>query len=481
MSGLNELLEGGIGQCRSHPVGLRETGNLNTPFGIPEKVRVLCQAEGVEAQTEKGLSMQGTPDLAVDDRRHPHKQPRLSDGSEDEFCRIGPLENTANNFSPYGENSLVKGGKQGSLKRGSERVILEARERRKNRMNARYWLWQFSGLDRVKGCGRRRATSSSGVIVRMDKLTNIAGYAGLQSCASVWADPVCNARIMARRAVDLGYAIEKWQATGGRVLFATLTMRHNRDEELGQLWGRLSKGWHRVTGGKAWKTDCRVYGITGWTRVVEVTYGRNGWHVHTHVLVFVEGEFTAARGDELMERLFGRWKAGVVASGGREPLRRGQDVRVIKGAGDKTLAAYFTKAVYGANVALEFTQSQTKKQRTLYGTRPVWAVLDEAQQGVAWAVDAWREWERASKGKRQMSWSKGLRDLLGMEVEESDEGIVSEEMGSSDDDVVIITAEGWQTVTKGKLCSQVLDAVESRGLAGLHQFLDDNGIEYMEV
>ena len=41
----------------------------------------------------------------------------------------------------------------------------------------------------------------------------------------------------------------------------------------------------------------------------------------------------------------------------------------------------------------------------------------------------WHEFERASRGRRQMTWSKGLRDLLGLNDERTDESVAEDEIG----------------------------------------------------
>lgn len=376
--------------------------------------------------------------------------------------RSGPLENIANNSSPN---------------RADRRADL-----RKRRYGARSELWSLSTLKRVRDCGRVAVTPGGSVALRMS--SGVAGFAGLASCGSVWADPVCNAKIMARRALEIGAAVSTWQAVGGSVAFVTLTMRHRRGQSLSTLWAALSHAWGRVTSGKSWNSDRASHGVAGWMRVVEVTHGSNGWHVHVHALLFMEPSHLTQDLAGLHASMFGRWSAGLAARGLARPLMVGQDARRIDGAADGDLARYFTKAVHGGHrIALELTQSQTKQARNTHGTRPVWALLDDVlDQGDADGLDLWQEWERSSKGRRQVTWAQGFRQRLGLLTERTDEQIAAEEMGTADDELVLIDAAGWALIVKAPaLIPQLLHVAEVGGLGAVRAFLHAHHVTYTEL
>ena len=386
---------------------------------------------------------------------------RVSGGSGAEPL-TGPegalLENTANNFSPD--------------------PLFSASDYRKRRYEARAFLWHESTLDRVRGCGHHPVNPAGYVAVRL--AGGMAGFAGLPSCGSVWADPVCNAKIMARRAVEIGAAVEAWMATGGRVAFVTFTQRHRKGQKLRKLWDALQGGWHRVTGGKGWTLDRESLGLVGWLRVVEINWGSNGWHIHIHALLFIGAGVTDEQLQTAHGRMFARWSAGLEAGGLARPLMSGQDCRVLTGAADEDLSRYFTKAVHkGERIGLEFTRSQSKRVRVALGTAPVWALLDDARVGDLDALALWREYEQASKGRRQLTWSRGLRELLGLRAEKSDEEIAEEELGTCLDDLVWIT--GWDRVRELGLAPEILRVTEQGGMAALVELLDASAIEYVRV
>lgn len=372
-------------------------------------------------------------------------------GLQEAGARRLALENYANNFSP-------------------------PLTRRVSRYARRGVLWNLSTLERVRKCGRTRH-GVQGVALRRTA-GGVVGYSGVCTCGSVWACPVCNSKIMARRALEIGGAVAGWQARGGACAFVTLTMRHHAGQRLDTLWDALSAAWNAATGGKQWVLDRDRFGVAGWLRVVEVTFGRNGWHVHVHGVVFLDGASTAVDVEQLHGRLFGRWSRALRRRGLGAPLPVAQDAHLVTGPADQRLAEYFTKSVDGSHrLGLELTQSQTKSTRTQLGTSSTWSLLDLVE--LAGDLTGWEEWEQASKGRRQLTWSKGLRELLGLRREKSDEEVASEEVGSGDDDLVLITPAGWAGLCLVPAAlGELLDVTQAGGLSAARAYLDARAIAY---
>lgn len=377
------------------------------------------------------------------------------------------LERYANNSSP------------------ADTRAFSARERRYHRRGI---LWGMSELERVCKCGRV-VMDARGVGVRRSA-SGVVGLAGLTTCGSVWSCPVCNAKVMSRRAMEIGAAVTAWEAQGGAVGFMTLTMRHDKGQSLVMLWDALAKAWGRVTGGKAWLTDKASAGIGGWLRVVEVTIGENGWHVHVHALVFLNGSKKAGHRLERLQRaMFGRWSRALVRSGLDAPRMIGQEAHIVKGAADKSLSEYFTKArddaTYG--IGLELAHSQSKIARDGFGTFTPWELLTmvdlaDTEERFLMARDLWCEWESGSKGRRQIAWSKGFRDVVGLGEEVEDEEIAAEVAGDESDTVVYITAAGWASIRREpSTIGKMLDVLAKGGAGDLVLFLRALHIDYEEV
>lgn len=335
-------------------------------------------------------------------------------------------------------------------------VQQRARTRRADRFEARRVLWTESGLDRVKACGRNVvAGNTAGVALRVSGKgsARVAGFGGLQTCGSVWSCPVCASKVAASRQADLTAALGQWDHLGRGVVMVTLTMRHQRGQALRSLWDGIAYAWEKATTGRGWVSDQRAHGVLmartirsgaragevvsevriPTVRVVEVTNGQNGWHVHVHALLFLEHAVSDATADELGRSMFERWSAALVRKGFSAPLVDLGGMEAHAGTGDlSTFGDYFTKAQYdGAGLALEVTRGDLKDGRL--GNRTPFQVLrDVYTSGLAEDLAIWHEWERGSKGRRQIAWSPGLRELVALpEVEKTDEQIAAEDIGGT--------------------------------------------------
>lgn len=319
-----------------------------------------------------------------------------------------PLENTANRVANAGQRP----------------------DFRVERWEARGVLWGESRLDRVRSCGRWAITSDGSVQVRANGAA--VGYAGLASCGSVWACPVCNAKIQAVRRLEVGVAIT-W-ATGAA--FGAYTLRHRAGQDLAALWRSLSKCWQAVARDLKVRTVRARLGHVGIIRAAESTHGGHGWHPHLHPVHLFERPVTVDEVAELHEVQFRAWAAAAGRLGLDAPTFAAQDLHVVTGDAGQVLGDYFTKASYAPaeSVGWEMTSTQTKARTRDQGSRTPWDLLRAVyEDGDADALDLWHTWEKGSKGKRALTWSRGLRALAGLDAEASDEDIAEEVVGSDAD------------------------------------------------
>jgi hypothetical protein len=358
-------------------------------------------------------------------------------------------------------------------------------------MATRAVLWRISSLQRVAYCGRFPRSVATGVTVRRSP-DAVAGFAGLQHCASVWSCSVCSASILMQRALEIGAVLSQAVAEGHALGFGTFTMRHRSGEPLSGLWAAAGGAWGRSTSGKQWVAVQGAHGVVGWVRVWEVTDGANGWHVHVHFVVVLAPGATSADFDVAAGGMFQRWSAGLVSAGRDAPLLAGQEWHIASGdEASSDLAGYLFKLAEAgsartvpAALGLELTHSQPGRARADLATRPVWSVLDDfVATGDVASLTRWHEWEAGSKGRRQVGWSKGLRKRFAPDVATaSDEELVERETGSADDDLVVITLDGWQRlVSMPHEMPGVLDVTESGGLPALRARLHDLGVGHVVV
>ena len=212
----------------------------------------------------------------------------------------------------------------------------------------------------------------------------------------------------------------------------------------------VNGGWRKVVGGRAWKALQRELGIAGCIRTSECTHGNNGWHPHMHVLLFTERVLSDVELARLQSHAFAVWSAHVQRKGFRAPQRKCCPIeRVVNTA----IGDYATK--FGA--ALELTHGMQKRGRN--GSRTPFQILaDFANGGDCDDLKLWYEWEHGSKGRKQLTWSRGLKDRF--EVEDlTDEQIAAEDVGG--EDVAVIDADTWALVVRMPRYSvRLLEAAE---------------------
>lgn len=343
-------------------------------------------------------------------------------------------------------------------------------------------LWAESSLDRVRACGHHAVNPSGlvGVKLSTSPAGNRAGFSGLATCGSVWSCPTCNQKIAASRAEEIGNAVKAWESIGGHVVMVTLTMHHRKGQTLTELWDALSYAWSKATSGRGWAEDVRCHGtwINGkfrlpWVRAVESTVGVNGWHLHVHALVFLRGGVDA---DALGCAMFQRWRDALARKGLRAPVAGsgGLDVKLIEGRA-AAMSHYLAKNQYPVNnsprLATDIDNRASNAARSAgfevaygamkdgrRGNRALFQVLsDVVAHGDADDLAIWHEWETASRGRRQITWSAGFRDWLAFEVEATDDELAAEELAG--DVIATIPAAEWKVVRLHK--AQILYAAET--------------------
>ncbi len=303
--------------------------------------------------------------------------------------------------------------------------------------------------------------------------------------------------------------------------------------------------------------DAELFDVAGLTRVVEATYGApasggHGWHLHIHALVFTCSSLRAGLSDHLpvavaetkvdnrwlgrhvfASRVHDRWSAGLRKAGYTMPGSVAIDIRELSDGGSDYVGRYLSKATYDAatRIGMEVgggvlsKDAQVARNRSPFellagladsldargfgvrtprrwSVRPAghgdWAVLDLDTGDVTavtppgeWRV--WHEWEQASKGRRQITWSRrrgvsvsgrdelwnALLDTRGASADESDEDLAHQDCGGQ---VLgeIPRADWYRTVVwRPELVGRVLEVAENLGVDGLSAALAAEGVGFV--
>lgn len=272
--------------------------------------------------------------------------------------------------------------------------------------------------ERVAGCLRQVRPGVEAVEIWYSPRHGRASLGGLLVCGSVWNCPVCAAKVTERRRVELQSALAQKRYS---TLLLTYTLRHQAGDALRDLTSLLLKALRAMQSGVGWQRQRKRFGWVGSVRALEVTYGVHGWHPHIHQLVFLEGALNQSAVDGLETYLKDRWGMVLARCGLDASWRHGLDVR----SASKDIAAYVSK--YGREPrrkrfwtdAHEVTKQPVKRGR-LGGRTPSQLLEDYLVCGDGAAARLFVEYAGAFKHKKQLVWSKGLREQLGLEAEWDD-------------------------------------------------------------
>lgn len=353
-------------------------------------------------------------------------------------------------------------------------------QRRSERFAARHVLRQgVSELKRVRLCGTpvRPAGTVDLRVTPTEDGGHTAGYEGLGMCGSVWACPVCSAKIQAERRDEIQRTVDWAESEGLTATFGTMTLRHNRKQPLELVWSGLSHAFRRVSQDKAVRRLRKKYGFAGYVRVIEVTHGRNGWHPHIHDLGLYDFsgmddyEIELAL-EEIRSAEFAVWSRAARAYGlGKPDKKRYQRERV---SGD--VSDYLSKGTYDSTKAAFEMAGNTLKEGYSKSRTP-WQILrDIVETYDADDVDLWREYEQVSRGRKMLTWSRGLKAAAGV-TEKGDEEIAEEEHGAAEDRVLTFPRYDRDLLPRPLVAATLLTVAQSGNEAAIRAFCEEWGIE----
>lgn len=323
-------------------------------------------------------------------------------------------------------------------------------------------------IARTRKCGWVRLAHN--VSLDRERATGQCRYGGLLVCGAIHVCPVCSANIRHRRQLEIEAAALEWLSRGGELVMVTLTTRHYRGMPLDQLWSAVTGGWNAASSGRRGQADKRRWGMVGYQRSIEVTHGENGWHPHAHGLLYVQGN-SATIARELEQLWYPRWADHIVSLGLPRPSKlRGIRANPVRAS---ELGAYLAKVQDGFDgpswsPSHELTRGDLKRARGEHGRTP-FGLVEDYLHGSMQALAAWREWEVASKGRRAIEWSRGLRDLL--DIETITDQLAAERAEYVTDPLYLLTPDEWDVVLAAEADFDLLEAGELDGTLGVMQLL----------
>ncbi len=226
------------------------------------------------------------------------------------------------------------------------------------------------------------------------------------NCHSAWACPVCSPKIASARQRILAPQVVKLLERGYTARLVTLTLRHAQGDDLGYLLDGLGEAWGALTKGRAWQ-NWRSIGrlAVEYVRGLDLTWSlRNGWHPHLHIALYLP---PGHDGD--VDWFITRWIACLRAEGFiaiREAQDAGREITLESAKEAERVTAYA-----GATAAMPSAEAlgMAMKRNRAEGSFGPFEMLARAAAGDAYFEKRWKEYLEATKGRRQVTVSRGLR------------------------------------------------------------------------
>lgn len=328
----------------------------------------------------------------------------------------------------------------------------------------------FSSLKRQQACGLD-AQHSKVVVGRSDGRVSFAGAraCNLRTCIN------CGPRIQALYRERIKNTVTKARSEGMSVLFLTLTIRHTSDDDLDPMLAAEAAAWRGLTSGGWWVRLCRDFGLEGFVRVVECTYGDHGFHPHIHVLLFRDPALADHHDTaELRKRLVHRWTL-LVGATAYTASAVGQDLREADDRDVDSLSGYFTKQHSANGLSWEMTGSGSKfTRRTLSPDQ----LLAAATLGDSSSERAYRRYEQGTKARRMIDFSRRLKARFELLPLGSVDAQIRDSTPVGNDRMVEVQADEWSELTRRPhLVAEVAEMIEG-GCDGfaVYRHLTEHGI-----
>lgn len=294
-------------------------------------------------------------------------------------------------------------------------------------------------------------------------------YGNLAVCGSVWTCPVCASKITENRRQEIIQGVDTCQSRGGGVYLATFTVPHYSNQKLQTVLDGISHARELMLHRKPWKRLRTALMMVGDIRTLEVTYGENGWHPHFHVLLFTGMPLTKESLKALEEGILNQWQKACVSAGLPLPNEHGVSV------GDGTKAASYASK-WGLED--EMTKGHVKKGKKNGKTPFDLLRMYQETSDPKWKK-LFQEYARCFKGKRQLVWSRGLRNILNLAAERTDEEIAE----NIEEEAILfaqLSPEIWKLILKKEKRAQVL-TVCKQGIEEFQEYIIQLVESEMEV
>jgi hypothetical protein len=265
-------------------------------------------------------------------------------------------------------------------------------------------------------------------------------------------------------------ALNSAAGLGLALIFATFTVSHKQGESCKDVVNGLLAAYRGLKSGKAWQEFKHALSMAGSVRALEVTYGKNGWHAHLHVVFFV-GEPDVEGAKKFFKN---QWLAALNRVGRSALATRGVVVEV----GDDAIGNYLNKMGDGWNLESEMAKGTSKVSKGKKGRTPFQLLLESGEKNelgertdkALHAAKLFKEYARAFKKKSQLQFTPGLLDLL--EIRDLSDKELAETPEEKSRKITEVLNKQWALLERFRARGEFLEAFNDAGIDGANVFLD---------
>lgn len=327
---------------------------------------------------------------------------------------------------------------------------------------------------RTRGCLGARRYGAESITLRLsgDACNSSAAIGNVQTCSSVWSCPVCAARIAVQRGKEIEVALS-WAADNGLMpVMVSLTAQHHRGMRLADFKTSFKSAWRLFSSGRQWQLLKKTYQVENFIANRECTYGfDNGWHYHMHILLFMPRSVvaTAAQHDDLAADLRAKWLKCLSKSNLEGIGEYALDVSAHGSVGKDYLSKLgLTEKDTVTDLRYELSGAGNKK-----GGLSVWSLLRKSANGDDACTALYLEYVQAMQGERWITWSRGFKDLIGLDDIDDDQAAADDSNDADTlEDWMQITDDEYRPVRRFRAYKSLIDvAASSRSKSAVRDFL----------
>jgi len=329
---------------------------------------------------------------------------------------------------------------------------------------------------RTRICQRLVSQGKDTVDIMLDRANQSACYRNLIVCGMPWTCPVCAARITERRRIEIAQAA---RMPGFRLVLVTYTVQHTADERLIAVRRALQDAYTLMWSGR-WADEFNAeWDVVGTIKALEDTYGKNGFHPHFHSLMFLEtGEDTAALEGRFQNALKVRWQKALEKCGRFASWDVGLTVKVVY----SDIAEYIDKLGHepmdevGWDISHEVAKGPSKMGK-VHGYTPNELLLQSFRGNFVFER-IWLEHVEGTWKCKQIRWSKGLRELAGLDADEPGEKEMAELLPDHYELFAQFSRVMWSFFLDRGVTGEILQIAGRGDIEALWEFFEKMGYKF---